>query len=73
MDFCGWVNSPPVHSQSGVDWDWLSGDSQGQLVPVKDHSTNTALGSSQYLPITDPIVLEFKYHFVSYHCSISMF
>ncbi|XP_034743360.1 MAM and LDL-receptor class A domain-containing protein 1 [Etheostoma cragini] len=42
MDFCGWVNNPPA--ESGVDWDWLSGDSQGQLIPKRDHSTNSALG-----------------------------
>lgn len=44
MDFCGWVNSPPA--ESGVDWDWLSGgsDSDGKLVPRRDHSTDSALG-----------------------------
>uniref|UniRef100_A0A8C4IDF4 MAM domain-containing protein n=1 Tax=Dicentrarchus labrax TaxID=13489 RepID=A0A8C4IDF4_DICLA len=45
MDFCGWVNKPPA--ESGVDWDWLSGDSEVSfqvLIPKKDHSTNSALG-----------------------------
>ncbi|XP_039670520.1 MAM and LDL-receptor class A domain-containing protein 1 [Perca fluviatilis] len=42
MDFCGWVNNPPA--ESGVDWDWLSGGSNGQLIPKRDHSTNSALG-----------------------------
>lgn len=46
MDFCGWVNSPPVDFQSRVDWDWLSGESEGQLVPKWDHTTNTDLGMS---------------------------
>ncbi|XP_038573588.1 MAM and LDL-receptor class A domain-containing protein 1 [Micropterus salmoides] len=43
MDFCGWVNSPPA--ETGVDWDWLSGESGGNIfIPKKDHSTNSALG-----------------------------
>nr|XP_046265191.1 MAM and LDL-receptor class A domain-containing protein 1 isoform X2 [Scatophagus argus] len=42
MDFCGWVNNPPA--ESGVDWDWLSGESEGELIPERDHSTNSALG-----------------------------
>uniref|UniRef100_G3PY20 MAM domain-containing protein n=2 Tax=Gasterosteus aculeatus aculeatus TaxID=481459 RepID=G3PY20_GASAC len=42
MDFCGWVNSPAEGSH--VDWDWLSGASEGQHVPNKDHTTNSALG-----------------------------
>ncbi|KAL6103987.1 uncharacterized protein ACO6RY_13812 [Pungitius sinensis] len=42
MDFCGWVNNPAAESH--VDWDWLSGDSEGQLIPNKDHTTNSALG-----------------------------
>ncbi|XP_041849179.1 MAM and LDL-receptor class A domain-containing protein 2 [Melanotaenia boesemani] len=42
MDFCFWVNSPPV--ESGVEWDWLSGESKGQFVPGRDHTTDSALG-----------------------------
>ncbi|XP_034558606.1 MAM and LDL-receptor class A domain-containing protein 2 [Notolabrus celidotus] len=42
MDLCGWVNSPPA--ESGVDWDWLSGDSKGNLVPARDHTTDSSLG-----------------------------
>ncbi|KAF7222228.1 MAM and LDL-receptor class A domain-containing protein 1-like [Nothobranchius furzeri] len=42
MDFCGWVNSPPP--ESGVDWDWLSGESEGQMVPRRDHTTDSSLG-----------------------------
>nr|XP_020447005.1 MAM and LDL-receptor class A domain-containing protein 1-like isoform X2 [Monopterus albus] len=42
MDFCGWVNNPPA--ETGVDWDWLSGDSEGKLIPKRDHSTGTSLG-----------------------------
>ncbi|KAM9845004.1 MAM and LDL-receptor class A domain-containing protein 1 [Aulostomus maculatus] len=42
MDFCGWVNSPPA--ESGVDWDWLSGTSEGSFIPDKDHSTKSSLG-----------------------------
>ncbi|KAF3698789.1 MAM and LDL-receptor class A domain-containing protein 1 [Channa argus] len=41
-DFCGWVNYPPA--ESGVDWDWLSGDSKGTFIPRRDHSTGTSLG-----------------------------
>lgn len=59
MDFCGWVNS---HSQFGVDWDWLSGYSQGQFVPNWDHSTNTALGMSSLCTL---FMLKFQYHSVS--------
>lgn len=44
MDLCGWVNNPPA--KSGVDWDWLSGESEGRLIPKRDHSTNSALGMS---------------------------
>lgn len=44
MDFCGWVNNPKA--ESGVDWDWLSGGSEGSLIPKRDHSTNSALGKS---------------------------
>lgn len=46
MDLCGWVNSHPVNLQSRVDWDWFSGESEGHLVPKRDHTTNTALGMS---------------------------
>ncbi|XP_019751859.1 MAM and LDL-receptor class A domain-containing protein 2 [Hippocampus comes] len=42
MDLCGWVNNAPA--ESGVNWDWLSGSSQGHLVPNKDHTTMTSLG-----------------------------
>ncbi|XP_044077011.1 MAM and LDL-receptor class A domain-containing protein 1 isoform X2 [Siniperca chuatsi] len=42
MDLCGWVNNPPA--ESGVDWDWLAGASEGVLIPQRDHSTNSALG-----------------------------
>ncbi|CAJ1072730.1 MAM and LDL-receptor class A domain-containing protein 2 [Xyrichtys novacula] len=42
MDLCGWVSSPPA--ESGVDWDWLSGESGGVLIPKRDHTTNSALG-----------------------------
>ncbi|KAI3374795.1 hypothetical protein L3Q82_021349, partial [Scortum barcoo] len=42
MDFCGWVNNRPA--EFGVDWDWLSGDSEGQLIPSRDHTTNSVLG-----------------------------
>ncbi|KAM8850746.1 MAM and LDL-receptor class A domain-containing protein 1 isoform 2-T2 [Spinachia spinachia] len=42
MDFCGWVNNPAAESH--MEWDWLSGASVGQLVPNKDHTTNSALG-----------------------------
>ncbi|KAM9718846.1 MAM and LDL-receptor class A domain-containing protein 1 [Menidia menidia] len=42
MDFCGWVNTRPA--QNGVDWDWLSGESEGTFIPRRDHTTNTALG-----------------------------
>lgn len=42
MDFCSWVNNPPA--ESGVDWDWLSGESPGNLIPDRDHSTNSVLG-----------------------------
>nr|XP_033506790.1 MAM and LDL-receptor class A domain-containing protein 1 [Epinephelus lanceolatus] len=42
MDLCGWVNNPPA--ESGVDWDWLSGESKGALIPNRDHTTNSALG-----------------------------
>ncbi|XP_074507832.1 MAM and LDL-receptor class A domain-containing protein 1 [Sebastes fasciatus] len=46
MDLCGWVNNPPA--EFGLDWDWLSGESQsqsiGSLIPKRDHSTNSALG-----------------------------
>lgn len=44
MDFCGWVNNPPA--ESGVDWDWLTGTTGGNLNPDKDHSTDTDLGKS---------------------------
>lgn len=44
MDFCGWVNNPPAESR--VDFDWLSGESDGDLIPDRDHSTNSALGKS---------------------------
>ncbi|KAK5602804.1 hypothetical protein CRENBAI_025076 [Crenichthys baileyi] len=47
MDFCGWVNSPAP--ESGVEWDWLSGTSDGRLIPKRDHSTNTALGHFAFL------------------------
>ncbi|KAM7379552.1 hypothetical protein PAMP_005098 [Pampus punctatissimus] len=42
MDLCGWVNNPPA--ESGVDWDWLSGASEGSLIPNKDHSTDSDFG-----------------------------
>lgn len=44
MDFCGWVNNPSA--ASGVDWDWLSGGSEGPFIPNRDHSTNSVLGKS---------------------------
>ncbi|MED6241113.1 hypothetical protein ATANTOWER_028659 [Ataeniobius toweri] len=47
MDFCGWVNSPAP--ESGVEWDWLSGTSDGRFIPQRDHSTNTALGHFAFL------------------------
>lgn len=47
MDFCGWVNNPSA--ESGVDWDWLSGQSQGELIPRRDHSTDSALGKSAHI------------------------
>lgn len=46
MDFCGWVNNPPA--EYGVDWDWLSGDSNGDFIPKRDHSTGTSLGKLSY-------------------------
>ncbi|TWW73586.1 LDL-receptor class A domain-containing protein 2 Skeletal organic matrix MAM and [Takifugu flavidus] len=55
MDFCGWVNSYPVKPQSRVDWDWLSGESEGHHVPSRDHTTNTALGHFAFFnPISHP-------------------
>ncbi|XP_078791082.1 MAM and LDL-receptor class A domain-containing protein 1 isoform X3 [Oryzias latipes] len=42
MDFCGWVNNPPP--ESGEEWDWLSGESEGRFVPGQDHSTGSSLG-----------------------------
>ncbi|XP_071348966.1 MAM and LDL-receptor class A domain-containing protein 2 isoform X2 [Trachinotus anak] len=42
MDLCGWVNNPPT--ESGVDWDWLSADSEGAFIPKRDHSTDSSLG-----------------------------
>ncbi|TNM98369.1 hypothetical protein fugu_014615 [Takifugu bimaculatus] len=55
MDFCGWVNSYPVNPQSRVDWDWLSGESEGHHVPSRDHTTNTALGHFAFFnPISHP-------------------
>ncbi|XP_061879772.1 MAM and LDL-receptor class A domain-containing protein 1 isoform X1 [Entelurus aequoreus] len=42
IDLCGWVNNRPA--DSGIDWDWLSGKSEGSLVPERDHSTMSSLG-----------------------------
>lgn len=48
MDFCGWVNDPPP--DDGVEWDWLSGESESESVemflPRVDHTTNSPLGRS---------------------------
>ncbi|XP_037131957.1 MAM and LDL-receptor class A domain-containing protein 1 isoform X1 [Syngnathus acus] len=46
MDLCGWVNNAPANSR--VNWDWLSGSSGGLMVPVKDHTTMSALGHFVY-------------------------
>ncbi|XP_069366962.1 MAM and LDL-receptor class A domain-containing protein 2 [Paralichthys olivaceus] len=48
MDMCGWVNNPPT--ESGVDWDWLSGKSQSQsnLIPRRDHTTDSSFGHFAY-------------------------
>ncbi|XP_041658947.1 MAM and LDL-receptor class A domain-containing protein 1 [Cheilinus undulatus] len=48
MDLCGWVNSPTA--ESGVDWDWLSGDSEipHAFIPRRDHTTNSAQGHFAY-------------------------
>ncbi|KAM6919231.1 apical endosomal glycoprotein [Xenentodon cancila] len=42
MDFCGWDNNPPP--ELGVDWDWLSGNSNSFFVPRRDHTTGSAFG-----------------------------
>ncbi|XP_070701014.1 MAM and LDL-receptor class A domain-containing protein 1 [Pempheris klunzingeri] len=42
IDFCGWVNNPSA--ETGVEWDWLSGGSEGRFLPQRDHSTNSVLG-----------------------------
>ncbi|XP_047444387.1 MAM and LDL-receptor class A domain-containing protein 2 isoform X2 [Mugil cephalus] len=42
MDFCGWVNNPSP--ESGLDWDWLSAESEGTFIPRKDHTINSPLG-----------------------------
>ncbi|XP_058498690.1 MAM and LDL-receptor class A domain-containing protein 2 isoform X1 [Solea solea] len=42
MDLCGWVNNPPV--ESGMEWDWLSPHSERQLIPDRDHTTDSSLG-----------------------------
>lgn len=56
MDFCGWVNSPPA--ETGVDWDWLSGESGGNIfIPKKDHSTNSALGKSPTYTLSNGIIM----------------
>lgn len=47
LDFCGWVNNPPA--ESGEDWDWLSGDSKGDFIPARDHSTGTSLGKFSHV------------------------
>lgn len=60
MDFCGWVNSHPVDSQSGVDWDWLSG--QSAEAPKYDHTTGTALGMSS--------LCTHKWHYLCWSFSI---
>ncbi|KAK1879509.1 MAM and LDL-receptor class A domain containing protein 1 [Dissostichus eleginoides] len=51
MDFCGWVNNRPA--ESGLDWDWLSGVSDGSFIPNKDHSTNSALGHFAFFQLSD--------------------
>nr|XP_057907663.1 MAM and LDL-receptor class A domain-containing protein 1-like [Doryrhamphus excisus] len=75
MDLCGWVNNPPA--ESGVDWDWLSGGTDGALVPNKDHTTKSSLGhfvfyqshrskiaqlESEFMNAVDAACLEF-WHF----------
>ncbi|XP_018531715.2 MAM and LDL-receptor class A domain-containing protein 1 [Lates calcarifer] len=50
MDLCGWVNNPPA--ESGVDWDWLSGDSDGPLIPDRDHSTDSSLGHFAFFMVS---------------------
>lgn len=55
MDFCGWVNSPPP--ESGTDWEWFSGESEGQMVPTRDHTTNSALGTQPYYLFFTKILL----------------
>lgn len=47
MDLCGWVNNPPP--ESGVEWDWLSGESNGHLAPPRDHTTGSSLGKNIYI------------------------
>lgn len=46
MDMCGWVNSPPT--EYGVDWDWLSGNSDASSKPAFDHSTGSSLGEAPH-------------------------
>ncbi|XP_014854147.1 PREDICTED: MAM and LDL-receptor class A domain-containing protein 2-like [Poecilia mexicana] len=57
MDFCGWVNNPPA--ESDVEWDWLSGQSDAQLIPRRDHSTNSPLGHFAFLWPSKPEKEEF--------------
>nr|XP_020490862.1 MAM and LDL-receptor class A domain-containing protein 1-like isoform X1 [Labrus bergylta] len=52
MDLCGWVNSPPA--ESGVDWDWLSGNIDGRFIPDRDHTTNSALGHFAFFISFEP-------------------
>ncbi|XP_055359914.1 MAM and LDL-receptor class A domain-containing protein 2 isoform X2 [Betta splendens] len=52
MGFCDWVNSPPA--ESGVDWDWLSGDSKVDFVPRSDHTTGTSLGHFAFFSRVNP-------------------
>ncbi|XP_074544676.1 MAM and LDL-receptor class A domain-containing protein 1 [Halichoeres trimaculatus] len=52
MDLCGWVNSPSA--ESGMEWDWLSGDSEGRFIPERDHTTNSALGHFAFFAAFEP-------------------
>ncbi|KAJ0011984.1 hypothetical protein NQD34_012959 [Periophthalmus magnuspinnatus] len=53
MDFCGWVNSPPI--ESGLHWDWLSGSSSGNpYIPRRDHSLDSRFGHFAFLTNTKP-------------------
>ncbi|XP_055007320.1 MAM and LDL-receptor class A domain-containing protein 1 isoform X2 [Boleophthalmus pectinirostris] len=53
MDFCGWVNSPPV--ETGLHWDWLSGSSLGNsFIPRRDHSLDSRFGHFAFFTNTKP-------------------